>query len=161
MGLIEEWVNKNNRDNNDLRKYLARASKGKDKSLNRRADQLHEEVFEEIDCLDCANCCKSIPPILNDLDIKRAAKFLGIKPNDFKEKYVVVDDDLDMVMKTSPCPFLMEDNKCLIYEGRPRACREYPHTDNYEFVKNIKLHRKNLEYCPAVYHIVKRLTGPE
>ena len=62
-----------------------------------------------------------------------------------------------MVISSSPCPFLLADNNCEIYDGRPRACREYPHTDNYEFLKNVRLHKDNVDYCPAVYHIVEGL----
>ncbi len=131
--------------------------KTKDKSLNHQADELHEAVFEEIDCLDCANCCNSIPPIVNETDVRRAAKFLGMKAADFKEDYVRTDEDGDLVLNQSPCPFLMEDNACSIYEGRPKACKEYPHTDNHQFIKNLKLHLLNSFYCPAVFHILERL----
>jgi len=157
MDLIESWKNGTRDDAAANKKFLAKIAKSKDKKLNSLADDLHEEVFEEIDCLDCANCCTSIPPIINETDVKRAAKFLGMKPSEFKDQYVRVDEDLDMVMKTSPCPFLESDNKCFIYEGRPRACREYPHTDNHEFLKHLKLHKPNAKYCPAVFHILKRM----
>lgn len=154
---MELWQDRTKKDKIAIKKLLFRLNKSKNKKINQLADQLHEDVFNEIDCLECANCCKSIPPIINDLDLRRAAKFLGMKPTDFQEKYIRIDEDLDMVIKSSPCPFLEEDNSCFIYEGRPRACREYPHTDNYEFLKNLKLHLKNSEYCPAVYHILDRM----
>ena len=157
MNLIEIWRNRSKDDSIANKKFLTKLAKSKNKSLNALADDLHEEVFAEIDCLDCANCCTSIPPIINETDVKRAAKFLGIKPADFKDQYVRIDEDQDMVMKTSPCPFLEDDNKCFIYEGRPRACREYPHTDNHEFLKHLKLHLPNASYCPAVYHILERM----
>lgn len=28
-----------------------------------------------------------------------------------------------------PCPLLGRDNYCAVYADRPKACREYPHTD--------------------------------
>ena len=31
--------------------------------------EAHEEVFETMDCLSCANCCKTTSPIFRDLDI--------------------------------------------------------------------------------------------
>jgi len=156
MNLIEQWKVRSKEETVQNNKFLSRLAKVKNKKLNALADTLHIEVFDNLNCLDCANCCKSIPPIINELDVKRAAKFMGIKPSEFKEKYIRVDEDQDMVMNESPCPFLENDNKCFIYEGRPKACREYPHTDNYEFLKNIKLHRINMEYCPAVFHILQR-----
>ena len=157
MNLIDSWKAKRNEKKAEHKKFLVSLKKSKDKRLNALADQLHDEVFREIDCLDCANCCTSIPPIINETDVKRAAKFLSMRAADFKEEYLRVDEDLDMVMKTSPCPFLGVDNKCFIYEGRPRACREYPHTDNHEFLKHLKLHAPNSFYCPAVFHILERM----
>lgn len=157
MSKIGQWELQREGVRREHKKFAASLRRVKDKSFNVLADKLHEEVFLEIDCLDCANCCKSIPPIVNEMDVKRAARFLGMKPLDFKEQYVRIDGEDDMVMKSSPCPFLHNDNKCFIYEGRPRACREYPHTDNHEFLKNLKLHADNSYYCPAVFHILERM----
>jgi len=157
MKLIEIWKNRGKGDSQKNKQLLHRLKKSKNKEINAVADQLHEEVFAELDCLDCANCCKSIPPIVNEMDVKRASRFLGLKPADFKADYCLIDKDGDMVINASPCPFLEDDNKCSIYEGRPRACREYPHTDNFEFQKNIRLHLINSEYCPAVYHILEKM----
>ena len=70
---------------------------------------------------------------------------------------MMIEHDMDMVMNVSPCPFLETDNKCSIYEYRPKACREYPHTEDYEFTKNIGLHATNAIYCPAVFHILEKL----
>ena len=88
--------------------------------------QLHEEVFEEIDCLTCANCCKTTSPIFYQTDIERVAKSLRMKPGDFIEKYLRIDEDKDYVLKYSPCPFLDAENYCSVYADRPKACREYP-----------------------------------
>ncbi|MBN2395805.1 MAG: YkgJ family cysteine cluster protein, partial [Candidatus Atribacteria bacterium] len=57
----------------------------------------------------------------------------------------------------TPCPFLMPDNYCMVYESRPKACREYPHTDRRRMVQILKLTQKNCEVCPVVYAIVKDL----
>ncbi len=157
MDLIDIWRERGKEESIANKKFLVKLAKSKDKKINALADDLHEEVFNEIDCLDCGNCCKGIPPILNEMDIKRAAKCLGMRPIDFKEQYVRIDDDLDMVMGASPCPFLEDNNECFIYDGRPRACSEYPHTDNYEFLKHTRIHLPNSEYCPAVFHILKRM----
>ncbi len=119
--------------------------------------QFHEEIFEEIDCLECANCCKSISPIITQKDIERLAKHLRIRPSDFIDQYVYMDSDGDYVYKETPCPFLMPDNYCMVYEQRPKACREYPHTDRRKFHQILNLTQKNTYYCPAVYEVVERL----
>jgi len=157
MDLIEIWKRRKSEAPASFRKYLNRLQKSKDKKINELANDMHDRVFRELDCLDCANCCSSIPPMLNEMDVKRAAKYLGIRPSEFKEQYLRIDEDLDMVMKSSPCPFLESDNKCLIYDGRPKACREYPHINNHEFLKNIRLHQPNSAVCPAVFHILERM----
>lgn len=154
--LIQEWKNQNISKKSN-HKLLKRLSDKKIKKLDEIAEHTHDEVFTDIDCLDCANCCKSIPPIVLNTDIKRISKHLGLSESGFASKYVTQDTDGDSVMNASPCPFLGEGNLCDIYDVRPKACRQYPHTDNFEFRKNAKLHAINATYCPGVYHILKRL----
>lgn len=134
---------------------------GLKKKDSRKVDDVfhttHEEVFEEIDCLTCANCCKTTSPIFYQTDIERVAKALRLKPGEFIEKYLRVDEDKDFVLKSSPCPFLDEDNYCKVYDDRPKACREYPHTDRKKMVQIMELTHKNTLVCPAVLEIVERL----
>jgi len=91
--------------------------------------QLHDEVFGCTDCLECANCCSTTGPSFTDKDIGRIAKHLRIKPSKFTEKYLRIDEDKDYVLQQVPCAFLGEDNRCKIYDVRPKACREFPQTD--------------------------------
>ncbi len=134
--------------------FFERLRKKKPKDLDETVHELHEEVFEEIDCLSCANCCKSISPIITERDIERLAKHFRMKENAFIEEYLFRDEDGDFVYKSSPCPFLMPDNYCMVYEQRPKACREYPHTDRRKFHQILKLTLKNTFVCPAVYLVV-------
>lgn len=159
LELIEEWRRRRAEVKVQNKKLVKRLAKLNDKKLDILTDGIHEDVFEIVDCLDCANCCKSIPPIINETDARRMAKHLGMKVTSFKDQYVKIDEDMDMVMNQSPCPFLDEsdNNKCLIYEYRPKACREYPHTEEYEFGKNLKLHATNSKYCPGVFQILEKL----
>ncbi|MCB9232771.1 MAG: YkgJ family cysteine cluster protein [Bacteroidia bacterium] len=154
---IEEWRKRKQEAKASHKKLLKRLSKAKDKPMNERAESLHQEAFSKIDCLDCANCCKSIPPLLNDTDARRIARHLGMKEARFKDEYVTIDEDGDMVMNASPCPFLGENNYCDIYEVRPKACREYPHTDDYQFAGLKHLHATNAQYCPAVFYILEEM----
>jgi hypothetical protein len=119
--------------------------------------RLHEEVFEELNCLDCGNCCKSLGPRITDADVRRISTALKIKPSEFTEKYLRLDEDNDYVFRTMPCPFLDTDNYCKIYENRPRACRDYPHTDRRRMKQILNITLKNTETCPAVFEIVERL----
>ncbi len=155
--MIEDWKNNRKMAKKAHQKLVQRLKKRKGKKLDEQAEAVHEAVFSELNCLDCANCCKSIPPILNRTDIKRIAKHLGMKISAFETVYVRQDEDGDTVMNSSPCPFLETDNSCNIYDYRPKACRQYPHTDELSFSQNIRLHATNAQYCPAVFHILERL----
>ena len=119
--------------------------------------RFHDEVFEETDCLTCANCCKTTSPIFYANDIERIAKALRIKPGTFVEKYLRIDEDNDYVLKSSPCPFLDAENYCVVYEDRPKACREYPHTNRKKMVQITDLTYRNTLVCPAVLEIVERM----
>ena len=139
------------------KKFLGLLKKKDPRKVDNAFHELHEEVFEEINCLECANCCKTTSPIFYQTDIERVAKSLRMKPGDFIEKYLRIDEDKDYVLKSSPCPFLDSENYCMVYEGRPKACREYPHTDRKKMVQIMDLTYKNTLVCPAVLEIVERL----
>ncbi len=141
----------------DTKLFFAKLRKKKPKNLDKIVHELHEEVFQEIDCLNCANCCKSISPTLYDKDVERLAKHFKMKPSQFVEQYLYVDDEGDYVFQQTPCPFLLPDNYCMAYESRPKACREYPHTDRKRFYQILNLTLKNTEVCPAVYDVVEKL----
>lgn len=136
---------------------IKRLKKKKPKNLDDVVHNWHKELFSEFNCLDCANCCKTIGPRLTDKDIDRLAKHLKMKPSVFLAQYVVTDEDNDFVFKDHPCPFLLTDNYCMVYESRPKACREYPHTDRKKFVQILNLSHKNCETCPVVHKVFNNL----
>jgi uncharacterized protein len=138
-------------------KWIHSINKKKSNLLDKEAQKAHYEVFNEINCLDCANCCKSISPTLYDKDIERLAKALRIKPSAFIEQYLEIDDEKDYVFRQTPCPFLDIENYCMVYENRPKACREYPHTDRPRFYQILKLTLKNTFVCPAAYEVMERI----
>lgn len=127
------------------------------KNLSILTREKHAEVFAGIDCLGCANCCKTTGPLFTTRDIERIAKHLQLSYQDFVSQYLREDEDGDLVLQKVPCPFLQSDNHCLIYEVRPKACREYPHTDAHHQNKIFSLTLKNAEICPAVLEILQRL----
>ncbi len=139
------------------KQWIASFNKKQSNQLDDVVHQLHDEVFCEIDCLDCANCCKSISPTLYDKDIERIAKSLRMKPAEFIDKYLEIDEENDYVFRSTPCPFLGADNYCLVYDSRPKACREYPHTDRPRFYQILKLTLKNTFVCPAAFQVMERV----
>lgn len=125
--------------------------------LDRVIHGLHEEVFAKTDCLNCANCCKTTGPLWSERDKERVAKHLRLKTGEFESAYLRLDEDGDWVLRQLPCPFLEADNACAIYEIRPKACREYPHTDRAKQAQILDLTQKNALICPAVGEIVARM----
>lgn len=146
------------KENQKLVLQLKKMPPGK---LDQLIHGLHEEAFSEIDCLACAHCCRTLGPRITDRDIQQLAKFTGIKASRFIDIYLRIDEDMDYVFKTMPCPFLQDDNYCSVYEARPKACREYPHTDRVKFYQLLNLSLKNAETCPAVLSIFEKARDPK
>jgi uncharacterized protein len=119
--------------------------------------QTHEAVFSKTDCLTCAHCCKTAPPLITKSDIRRIASHLNISNKNFERDYVITDFNGEMSFSFVPCRFLQNDNTCSIYEVRPEACRRYPHTDEKEYVVRPKLNVENTIVCPAAAKILNQL----
>lgn len=139
------------------KKLFEKLKRSKPKNLDDVVHRLHDEAFENIDCLTCANCCKTTSPVFYDRDIDRIAKRLKMRPSEFIDKYLHIDEDKDYVLNVAPCPFLDNENYCLIYEDRPTACREYPHTNRKRFYQILDLTLKNTAVCPAAFRIVEEM----
>ncbi|MFV0366652.1 MAG: YkgJ family cysteine cluster protein [Mangrovibacterium sp.] len=153
----EELKEQSHNHKREFDALFQKLKKKKPKNLDNIVHELHEEAFNEFDCLTCANCCSSISPIVIDKDIERLAKAERMKVTEFIDQHLYQDEDNDYVFKQTPCPFLLPDNYCCVYENRPRACREYPHTDRVRFFQILKLTQKNCEICPIVFEICKEL----
>lgn len=137
--------------------FYARLKRKKYKTLDDNVIEIHEEVFENIDCLECANCCKTISPRLTLKDIERLAKYLKMKVGDFTAQYIYADGDGDYIFNSTPCPFLMDDNYCSVYDKRPKACSDYPHTDRRRFHQLTEISLNNTHICPGVFKITEQL----
>ncbi len=128
--------------------------------LDQRMQQLHDEVFAEVKCLQCANCCRTTGPLFTQQDIERIAAHLAQPVGHFIREYLQMDEDGDFVLQTTPCAFLStDDNTCSIYAIRPDACRDYPHTHRANQQSIFDLTLKNAEVCPAVLEILDRLVS--
>ncbi|MCE1197574.1 MAG: YkgJ family cysteine cluster protein [Marinilabiliales bacterium] len=139
------------------RQFFKRLKKKSPVDLDERVHALHDEAVEAIDCLACANCCSSISPMISGKDIERLSKALRMKPSQIVQQYMHLDEEEDYVFNSAPCPFLLPDRYCSVYEYRPKACREYPHTDRRKFSQILPITLKNCEICPIVLLVVERL----
>lgn len=152
--ILHNWEKKTKEHQKQYRQFLKRTDKNK---ILKQLPALHEEAFEKIDCLTCANCCKNYSPRFKTPDIKRISKHFGMKESVFIETYLRVDEDGDFVVKSSPCPFLNDDNTCMIYEKRPSDCARFPYTNEDVIVKRQALTIKNSEFCPITYYVLEKL----
>jgi hypothetical protein len=152
--LLKNWEKKSGERSKLYKQFLARADKNK---MLKELPSLHEEAFEKVDCLTCANCCKNYSPRFKTPDIKRISKSLNLKESLFIDQYLKIDEEGDYVLKTKPCPFLGSDNFCSIYEDRPSDCKRFPYTDEDVFFKRPALTLKNTSFCPATYYVMERL----
>jgi Fe-S-cluster containining protein len=139
------------------KKFLEGLRKKPPKNLDYLTQETHDETFAEINCLSCANCCKTTGPLYTEKDIERISKHLRMKAADFESKFLRTDEDQDKVLQNLPCFFLDQDNSCSIYDVRPKACREYPHTDRKKIYQINNLTIQNTLICPATYVFVEKL----
>lgn len=138
-------------------RFFEKLKKLKPADLDVKVHKMHDEAFKKIDCLTCANCCKTTGPLFTQRDIKVLSKHLKQTPQQFIETYLRIDEDNDYVLQQVPCVFLGSDNYCSVYDYRPQACREYPHTNQAKIHTIFKETLNNVEVCPAVMQIVERL----
>lgn len=154
---LEFYKNQASLKQKEHRKVLESLKRKPPRNLDYMVQEVHDEVFTKIDCLQCANCCKTTGPLFTEKDIERIAKHLRMKPADFESRYLRTDEDQDKVLQNLPCWFLNSDNTCSIYEVRPKACREFPHTDRKKIYQINHLTIKNTMICPAAFEFVERI----
>jgi len=141
----------------ELKAVIKRIKQKPPKNLDEQFYDWHETTFEKVDCLACANCCKTTSPMFFEKDIERLSSYFKLRPAQFIEKYLFLDTDGIWALKSSPCPFLGSDNYCSVYHDRPKACREFPHTNHRKMHTHLHLIPQNVKICPAVIEIAKKL----
>ncbi len=139
------------------KKYFDKLKKKTPKNLDYQMEEIHTAVFKKTDCLSCGNCCKTTGPLFTTADIERISKHLKLKPQVFINQFLKIDEDQDYVLQSVPCTFLDHENYCMIYDVRPKACREFPHTDRKKFQQIANLTLQNVAICPAAYKVVEEL----
>ncbi|WP_411031194.1 YkgJ family cysteine cluster protein [Spongiimicrobium sp. 3-5] len=154
LGELPQKAREKHKEN---KKFFTKLKRKPPKNLDYLMQELHTEEFEKTDCLTCANCCKTTGPLFTQADIARISKHLRQKPQQFVAQYLRVDEENDHVLKQVPCTFLDAENQCYIYDVRPKACREFPHTDRKKFHQIGNLTLKNVAICPAAFNIVEAM----
>ena len=128
----------------------------------RRFRRMAEEIQDQIDCTQCANCCKVATVPLKHRDMEKLARYLRIPLAQFIEEYTTRNESKDLILKRTDagCVFL-DGNLCSIYEARPSNCVNFPHlvrgdgpisTRMWQFVDRAC-------YCPIVYNALEAFKG--
>lgn len=143
----------------NMKRFLSRIEKKPPRGLDRMAEEIDATVWKEVDCLSCANCCKSMTPTFTITDIKRIARHFQMTTAAFKNKYLEFDKkDGDWINKKRPCQFLdLNTNFCSIYEIRPSDCSGFPHLKKKKMTDYIHVHQQNISYCPATFKMVEKM----
>lgn len=155
--ILKQLPQKAKEKHGENKKFFKVLKRKPPKNLDYIMQELHEAEFERTDCLDCANCCKTTGPLFTNGDIERIAKHFRQKPQVFIDRHLHIDEDTDYVLQHVPCTFLGADNYCSIYDVRPKACRQFPHTDRKKFQQITNLTLKNVAICPAAFNIVEAM----
>jgi len=86
---------------------------------------------------------------LNEDDLKKAAKFVGMSARKFEAKYVYRTRHQMRFRKPreKQCPFL-EEGGCSIHPAKPTQCRTFPFWP--ELVEKRAAWNKTAKYCPGI-----------
>lgn len=156
---LRKLKQKFNANRRSLRAFITRTENNPPKQLDSLVEELDKEVWKEVNCLECANCCKRMSPTYTAQDIKRIATHLSMTTKDFKEKWLCKDEKgVDWVNLSQPCQFLdLKTNMCTIYEVRPADCADFPHFNKKPQKDYLYINKQNIEYCPASMLMVEKL----
>jgi Fe-S-cluster containining protein len=131
-----------------------------------RFRSLAADISRDIDCTQCANCCRNGLVAVSRAEMEEIAAYLQIEPAEVNRLYTTPDPDgrgRVLLSVRDGCVFL-DGNLCMIYAARPRACRDFPHVASAK--RSLGSRMASLcgwaPLCPIVYNSLeayKRLIG--
>jgi Fe-S-cluster containining protein len=143
-------------ENNAFRAFVKLDLELSDRRLNTVVTETTAEVWKQIDCRTCANCCRSQHPTFSRPEVERIAAYFGLSVEELRTRYLTSDADSGKyITRELPCPFL-EGNLCTIYEVRPAVCAGYPHLQR-NFRSRLWQNIDNAAVCPIVFNVLEDL----
>jgi Fe-S-cluster containining protein len=156
--LRRKFAHKVEQHRSRLRRFLTKVENNPPADLDLKADMFDKEVWKEIDCLACSNCCRTMTPTYTYQDLRRISKHLHMTMNQFKEKWLYKNRQGEWMNKSTPCQFLdRKTNLCSIYAVRPADCAGFPHLTKKKVVQYIHVHKQNVQHCPATFRWVEKM----
>jgi Fe-S-cluster containining protein len=127
---------------------------------DRRLRRLGEEIEAQIDCRQCANCCRVTEVGITPRDVEKLAKFLGVTEEELLRDSTQRDEEGALILKRSEagCVFL-KDNLCTVYDARPQNCANFPHLvrGSGSIASRMWQFVDRAEYCPIVYNWMEQV----
>ncbi len=119
------------------------------------------EVEKQIDCTRCANCCRYGAVTVTEADIERIAAYLSMPVDEILRLHTAPDPDEPdkriLINAGNACTFL-DGNLCVIYDARPRSCREFPYASHRE--RSLGGRMESLcrwaPLCPIVFNSIEQ-----
>ncbi len=141
---------------NENQQFISFIKNQDSKEIDRLVFELNKSISVEIDCTQCANCCKSLMINVTDEEANHLSNQIKQSRKIFDEKYLEKGNNGTMIMNTIPCHFL-NDNKCLVYEHRFEGCKEFPGLHLPDFKKRLFTIFMHYQRCPIIFNVVEKL----
>ena len=151
--LIERYARNNEAEDLRFRNFVVRDLDMSTSALDEKVAATTDEVRKQLDCLACGRCCRFLQVVVDDKDIKRLAHRLGILPREVLHKYVNTAPDGTSHLNSIPCPFLLQDNRCSVYEDRPQSCRDFPYLHAGATRSRLLTLLEYISLCPIIFNV--------
>src|SRR3984893_16542105 len=125
LSRIQQFSQEHDDENWEFRSWLKQYAPD---DIDGLVKTLSQKYFALIDCMQCANCCRSLHVEFKKSELHAIAKTLGQSIEAFQKQ--------SMSEGIPPCPML-NGKLCSIYENRPDVCRSYPHLEQPEFTSRL------------------------
>jgi Fe-S-cluster containining protein len=140
------------RDENGRFRMFMKSRDHSDRILRRIA----QGIEDQIDCTQCANCCRVATAIVKERDVERLARFLRVSEAQFLKEYTQDGGEEGRILRrtdTEGCVFL-SGNECTVYDARPDSCQRFPHVvrGNGSILSRMWQFVDRACYCPIVYN---------
>ncbi|MDR3718835.1 MAG: YkgJ family cysteine cluster protein [Bryobacteraceae bacterium] len=121
---------------------------------------LAHEIERQIDCTQCANCCRRMIVELTPSEIEVIAAHLCVPVQEVMRKHIDPEpgDSYHKILRTGHggCTFL-DGSRCSIYEARPAACRDFPHVSPGQHTLGARMESvcRHSSVCPILYNALE------
>lgn len=154
--LIERYARHNEAEDWRFREHLKTRLNRPQAETDAVVRAVTDEIWQQIDCTTCGNCCRTLQVVVDKEDIARLSERLKIDQVQFTRRYTKLEDGT-RYFSSSPCVFLGEDNRCTVYEDRPKACRDFPYLHEPHFTSRSLMMINNTAVCPIVFNVWQTL----